>query len=296
MHRQWMGLGILALALGGAAHGQGPKGAPAAAPVGDEQELAVKQEQLIRLLRVSPTLTEVVERDPSLLANKDYVTRSNPELEQYLEAHPEIAKNPEFYLFSGLPAQRGRRSEALERKVWPEYSQPEYQASPEVEIAREIVPLVVFFCVLGALLWLIHLFVNNRSESRMFKIQMDAHERMMDRFGANSQELLQYMESAGKQSIEAPSMPARLRPDASVPNVVGRVLFSAQVGLILALLGIGLLFLHYHVRDAERGLLVAGIILLMPGVGFILSSAFTWTLAGRLGLLPEKPADSADAV
>jgi len=295
MHRQWVSGAMLALALGAAAHAQA-KGtaAPAAVAVSDEQELASRQAELIRLLRVSPTLTEVVARDPSLLSDKAYVTRENPELEQYLEAHPEIARNPDFYLFSGFPAQRGRRAEALQRQVWPEYSQPDYDRSPQREALHDIIPAGVFFSILGALLWLIHLFVTGRSESRLFKIQMDAHERMMDRFG-NSQELLQYMES-GKRTLEPPSIPAHLRSDASVPNVVGRVLFSMQVGVILALLGCGLLFLHHHVQDMHRGLLVAGIILLMPGVGFILSAAFTWTLASRLGLLPAKPAESADAL
>jgi len=31
-----------------------------------------------------------------------------------------------------------------------------------------------------------------------------------------------------------------------------------------------------------------GTLLLMPGIGFILSAGVTWVLAQRLGLLPEK--------
>jgi hypothetical protein len=39
-------------------------------------------------------------------------------------------------------------------------------------------------------------------------------------------------------------------------------------------------------------MLVFGIVVLMPGLGFIISAGITWILAARLGLIPEKPAAS----
>lgn len=76
--------------------------AQAAAPAGpvSDRDLANTQGELIKLLRLSPTLTTVVAHDPSLLANQDYVSRNNPQLAQFLAAHPEVARNPEFYLFT----------------------------------------------------------------------------------------------------------------------------------------------------------------------------------------------------
>jgi hypothetical protein len=35
-------------------------------------------------------------------------------------------------------------------------------------------------------------------------------------------------------------------------------------------------------------MLIVGTLLLMPGLGFILSAGVTWVLAKRLGLMPEK--------
>jgi len=96
--------------------------ATAAAPVSTEKDFAATQEQLIKLLRLSPTLTSVVAHDPSLLANQEYVSRNNPQLAQFLAAHPEIVRNPEFYLFTHLDGQGGRRDQALQREVWPEIS------------------------------------------------------------------------------------------------------------------------------------------------------------------------------
>ena len=59
-----------------------------------DQELQATQEQLLQLLRTSPTLTTVVARDPSLLSNQEYVSKNNPQLAQFLVQHPDIARNP----------------------------------------------------------------------------------------------------------------------------------------------------------------------------------------------------------
>jgi hypothetical protein len=52
-------------------------------PMHDEN-LAATREQLLNLLRISPKLTTVIVRDPSLLANQEYVSRNNPELNRSL--------------------------------------------------------------------------------------------------------------------------------------------------------------------------------------------------------------------
>jgi hypothetical protein len=55
---------------------------------------------------------------------------------------------------------------------------------------------------------------------------------------------------------------------------------------VLTLLGIGLLLLRHSVVEFAVPLLVVGIVVLMPGIGFILSACLTWMLASRLGLMP----------
>src|ERR1039457_2615162 len=60
----------------------------ATAPVPTEKDLAATRQELLKLLRMSPTLTTVVAHDPSLLANQDYVSRNNPQLAAFLASHP----------------------------------------------------------------------------------------------------------------------------------------------------------------------------------------------------------------
>src|SRR5581483_925062 len=168
-----------------------------------EQEIADTQAQLIKLLRMSPTLTSVVAHDPSLLSDQQYVQRNNPELAQFLTAHPDIAQNPDFYLFSQLNSRDGRRDRALERAVWPEFSGPMREESVAPRIVEPITAAVAFASFLFAMVWLVRLFVESRRWGQVFKQQNDVHARLIDKF-STSQELAAYMETeAGRRFLEA---------------------------------------------------------------------------------------------
>jgi hypothetical protein len=259
--------------------------------VPSQKELAATQEQLIKLLRLSPTLTEVISRDPSLLSNQDYVNRNNPELGQFLQIHPEVARNPSFYLFTGLNEEGGPPEDLLERKVWPEISAARRQDPMLRVVMNELGPFIVFVFILFALLWLIHVLLENRRWGRIFKLQTEAHGKLIDRFSTN-QELLVYMETeVGKRFLEAAPIPVDFVPDQKMPSAVARVLTPLQIGLVLSLLGVGLIALRHSIPDASAPLLVLGVVALMPGLGFILSAGITWALAGRLGLMPDNASE-----
>ena len=262
--------------------------APAATPVTTDHDLEATQAELIRLLRLSPTLTTVVEHDPSLVSNPDYVNRNNPQLGQFLVSHPEVARNPDYYLFTHLNTEGGR-DQALERAVWPEMNQPYHSSSAE-RIMSDLVPFLVFVGVLSALLWLVRQFFENRRWSRVFQMQADVHGKLIERFGAN-QEMLTYMGTdAGKRFLEAAPIAVGFEADQRMPNAVARVLTPLQIGIVLTLLGAGMLALRNSLGvDMTSPMLLMGTVVLMPGIGFIISAIVTWVLAARLGLMPEKP-------
>jgi hypothetical protein len=271
---------------------QTPRATPAARPTSDSQmsdkDVIALQDQLLQLVRISPTLAEVVARDPSLLSNAEYVNRNNPQLARFLQAHPEIAQNPDFYLFNNLHNKNEEPSETLERKLWPDMSGQ--RASDPRELDRELVqdgvPFLVFLCILSALLWLTHVLLENRRWNRIFKLQTDVHGRLIERFGT-SQEVLTYMSTdAGKRFLEATPIAVGFERQTPVPSPVARVLTPLQIGIVLTLLGIGLLSLRHSVTDGAGALLVIGTVVLMPGLGFIISAGITWVLARHLGLMP----------
>jgi len=257
------------------------------APVSDH-DLAVTQEQLIKLLRLSPTLTTVVAHDPSLLADQDYVSRNNPQLAQFLAQHPEVARNPDFYLFTHVHREDGSPDEALEREVWPGMV-PRNDGWSANDVIVPIASVLAFACFLAALVWLIRQFLENRRWGRIFKLQSEVHGRLIDKFGSN-QELSGYMETeAGKRFLEAAPIPVGFENEQRMPNAIARVLTPLQIGVVLVLLGIGFFLLRNVRVEMHEAMLVLGTIALMPGLGFIISAGITWVLADRLGLIPESP-------
>jgi len=289
-------LSILLLTISGMAQPRtatpAPSPAPAAsaAPAPNERDVAATQTELIRLLRLSPTLTTVVSHDPSLLSNTDYVAHNNPQLAAFLAAHPEVARNPEFYLFSHLKHEDGQPDEALERAVWPDVYRSQGQNSSFERMWGDIVPLIAFGFGLTAIFVLARMFVENRRWSRIFKLQSDVHGKLIDKFTSN-QELAAYMETdAGRKFLEAAPIPVGIEQDRRVPSAVARVLTPLQAGIVMVLLGIGLLSLRHAGPDMDTPMLFFGTVVLMPGIGFIISAGVSWLLAAKLGLMPAETA------
>jgi len=257
-------------------------------PISNE-DLAATREELFKLLRISPKLTGVVAYDPSLLGDQEYVSRNNPELAQFLQSHPEIVRNPDFYLFANFD-RSGRRSRelSLQRAVWPEMG---WREPSEIEYSMKvIIPFLIFVCVFGALLWILRVLLENRRWSRLFKAQTDIYNKLLDRFGSN-EELLAYVQgTAGKRFLESVSLPLNLQSHA---GPVGRILLPLQFGVVLTLAGLGLIWVRGNVPEVAAPLLIFGTLALMLGIGFVISAGLSFLLARHLDLLPQKPEGGA---
>jgi hypothetical protein len=280
---------VLLVLLLAAASAQTPRSAQPAAGANptqlSAQEVSALQDQLLQILRVTPTLAEVVARDPSLLSNNEYVSRNNPQLAHFLEAHPDVAHNPDFYLFNNLHGQNEPPSDVLERKLWPDMVHQQPRDSTMRDLISDGVPFLVFLCMLSALLWLTHVLLENRRWNRIFKLQTDVHNRLIERFGT-SQEVLTYMNTeSGKRFLEATPISTGIEHRQPMPSPVARVLTPLQIGIVMLLLGAGLISLR-NVAGSGNAFLILGMIVLMPGVGFIISAGVTWVLARHLGLMP----------
>lgn len=293
MHKQrlvamirWIGVVMTLVAALTAAQAQ-RSSTPAAAAQMSQKDIADLQDQLLQLLRVTPTLAEVVSRDPSLLGNTDYVNRYNPALGHFLQEHAEIAQNPDFYLFNNLHGQNEQPSETLERKLWPDVARRQQEDPPNRAFIEYGIPFLVFLCVLGALLWLIHVLLENRRWNRIFKLQSDVHGKLIERF-ATSQEVLTYMSTeAGKRFLEATPIAVGFERALPVPSPIARVLTPMQIGIVMVLLGAGLISLRHSIPDAASPLLALGTVVLMPGLGFIISAGITWWMSRHFGLMQD---------
>jgi len=268
----------------------GKASATAAKPAAtSEEDLAVTREQLFRLLRMSPKLTMVVARDPSLLGDEEYVSRNNPGLAQFLQAHQEVVRNPEFYLFANLMDGRGRNREfRLERAVWPEFNQGD-PGRDQANLAG-FAALMVFLCILGSLLWLTRVLLENRRWTKVFHQQNEAYNRLLEKFGS-SEDVLAYMRSdSGRRLLEFPAIPTGLGSGLGWNNPIARVLTPLQFGIVLTLVGLGFFLLKAR-GDIEGPLFMFGVLALAVGLGLIISAGISWAMARHLGLLHAKDAN-----
>ncbi|HEY6969929.1 MAG TPA: hypothetical protein VJA94_12035 [Candidatus Angelobacter sp.] len=249
----------------------------------DEDREAMR-DRLFKLLRLSPKLTAVLSRDPSLLADQEYVARNNPELAQFLQQHPEIVRNPEFYLYAN-GAGRGNPGMRLEEYVWPESYL--YRTSRAWDY---IIPFLVFVFILSALLWLFRVLLENRRWNRILKLQSDVHGKLLDKFGS-SQELLTYMNTeAGKRFLEAGPMPVAADLISAGRMSLSRILTPLQLGVVLFLIG-AVSFSLQSIPGGETAFHILAMLGLALGIGFIISAGLAYLMAKHLDLLPQRGAD-----
>jgi hypothetical protein len=275
-----------------------PNAAAAARPaavatpaVPSDDDLANTREQLVALLRMTPTLTQVLEIDPTLLTNQEYISTSNPQLAQFLAQHPEVVRNPDFYLFASFRTPSGRFINGLHRHVGDSRNdQRNDDADSRRRFLLNLAQVPAILTVFGMFVWLIRIFLENRRWARVFRMQSEVHSKLLDRFGS-SEELLQYMNTEpGKRFLEAAPIPMEFAPDQRLPGGLARVLGPLQIGVVLTLLGAGLLLLHRSrsLVEISSALLVFGMVALMPGIGFIISALISWRISAHLGLLPQR--------
>ena len=162
-------------------------------------------------------------------------------------------------------------------------------------IRRDIVPFSVFLVLTLLLAWILRLVLDNRRWYRMVRVQTDIHMKLLDRF-SSSQDMIAYMDSeAGRRFLESPRFDIQPAHPAMFPY--GRILWSAQVALIMSTLGAGMLFLRGRVpADGDVPLLVFGTLALMLGLGFLLSAAASYLLSKHFGLLEHSASASESNV
>jgi hypothetical protein len=146
-----------------------------------------------------------------------------------------------------------------------------------------------FIVLLSTIIWLIRTIIEHRRWNRLSKIQAEVHTKLMDRFSTND-ELLTYVQTpSGRRFLESgPSPLQEMAPVMSAP--FSRILWSVQLGSVLLVSGLGLLFLSGRaIQEAREFFYIAGCLATAIGTGFIVSAAAAYLLSRRLGLL-ERPA------
>jgi hypothetical protein len=279
-----------------AARGQEKAPAPAASAqpsqivLSQDEDARETRERLEELLRkLPPAVGRVLRADPSLMGNETYLS-TYPTLAAFLKQHPEIRNTPGFF-FENMGSYEfwnpspPETAEARAIRLWS-------------EIFQAITVASVFIGITIAVVWLIRTVVEQRRWYRTSKVHTEVHNKLLDRFTTN-EDLMAYIQTdAGRRFLESAPLSVE-----SAPRQVGapfsRILWSLQVGIVLATGALGLLFVSGRViEEIAQPLFAIGVLALTVGVGFMVSAAASLILSRRLGLFDPAtaargPADSA---
>jgi hypothetical protein len=256
--------------------------APAPFVVSDDADADQTRDRLNQLLeKYPPALGRVLKLDPSLLGNQAYLA-PYPALAAFLAQHQEIAHNPAYFL------------ERVSTSGYPSYSDPQQQRRENLSgLISGFFSFLVFLVVTGVLVWLIRLAVTHRRWNRLSKVQFEVHSKLLDRFSSND-ELLAYVQTpAGRKFLESAPIPLQ-EESPSMAAPFSRILWSVQAGVVLAIAGLGVLYVSSRfIDETAQFFMVVGVVTLALGAGFIVSAVAAYVLSRRLGLLDRPAAEHA---
>jgi hypothetical protein len=268
--------------------GPGPAGRPAPAElssasqppaqaIDEDVDAERTREALYSLLqRYPPSLGRVLKLDSSLLTNAGYLA-PYPGLATFLTQHPEIARNPAYFL------------ERINSSPFESFNDPVRRRREDLfNLLAGFVAFLVFLVVTSVVIWIIRMIIAQRRWNRVSKVQFDTHSKLLDRFTSN-EDLLAYIQTpAGKRFLESAPIPLEETPSISAP--FSRILWSVQAGVVLMIAGLGALYVSSRfIDEAAQFFMVIGVMTSALGGGFIISAIAAYILSRRLGLL-EPPA------
>jgi hypothetical protein len=243
---------------------------------GDANDTRQRLQQLLR--EHPPAVGEVLQRDPSLISRPDYLA-PYPVLAAFLQQHPEIARNPSYFLGRFDYYEPGPRNASLEM----------FQM-----ILGGIGVAAGVSALLGVFVWVVRSLIDHRRWLRLTRTQAEVHTKLLDRLTTN-EDLLSYIQSpAGRRFLE--SAPITLDQEPRMANApISRIIWSLQAGLVLAALGIGFWFVQMRnlSPDAAEGFFIIGVLAFSLGVGFTASAILAYVLSTRLGLVPRPKSTEA---
>jgi hypothetical protein len=245
----------------------------------EDPDVEQTREKFYELLeKHPPALGRVLKLDPTLMENEAYLA-PYPAVSAFLAQHPEVTRNPAYFLERINASGGGYPDQRTEQRR-------DFYGALGVTAA-----LLMALVVLGLLAWFVRLIVDHRRWNRLSKTQFEVHSKLLDRFSSN-EELLAYIQTpAGRKFLESAPIPL-YEGSAPMGAPFSRILWSVQAGVVLAIAGLGLLFLSTRlIEEPAQFCFVIGTVTLALGGGFIVSGATAYLLSRRLGLLDRPASD-----
>src|SRR5688572_16259444 len=238
-----------------------------------------------------PALGVVLKSDPTLMTNESYLA-TYPALSKYLNDHPDIARNPAYYL-DHVETMQMVDYRYGGRRVDGPMTAEEQMRLESMSVWRNTMDSFLFLLGFTAaalsLLWVVRYIVEHRRWLRATRIQSEVHNKLLERF-TSSTELAAYMESpAGAKFLSAAPLAMESASSRAPGAPFSRILWSAQAGVVLMAAGIGFLLIQRRMEYEVAQMLGAwGTLSMAIGAGFVISAAMSYVISSRMGLLGDR--------
>lgn len=246
------------------------------------QDVRETREQFKTLMSMHPpALGRVFKLDPTLMSNDAYLA-PYPSLAAFFKQHPEVARDPGYFL-DWVSVQQGEyRQEREAVRMWSNF--------------MEGLMVAFIMSIVGSfLVWLVKTVIEHRKWLRLTKTQTEVHSKLFDRLSSN-EDLLTYIQTpSGRRFLEGvgamPGVAAQPRP---LGAPVSRILWAVQVGIVIVAGALGTLFISGRViEEVAQPLFAIATIGISLGIGFVVSSAVAYALSRSMGLIETGPAAGA---
>jgi hypothetical protein len=237
----------------------------------DAEETRQQLDQLLR--QYPPSLAEVLRIDPSMLSNDTYLS-TYPALAAFLAQHPEVVHNPGYFVGTERVRSWNENTPQMEAiRMWQ-------------ELAQNISIVAVVLTITSAFVWIIRVLLDYRKWLRLTKTQTEVHTKLLDRFATND-DLLAYIQTpSGRRFLESAPIALESEPARTVSAPINRILWSVQVGIILAAGALGLMIVSgRQLPEIGQPMSALGSIGMALGGGFVVSALISYLLSKRLGLV-----------
>lgn len=255
---------------------------PAASVVVDGRDASETRNALMEVLkRYPPSLGRMLKQDPGLMQNTQYMA-AYPALTQFLQQHPDISRNP-FFFFEKI------RSESSNDWLYTEEGQRQQAINAWRNIIEGFTFLLGFLSVVAGIIWIVKSIIEHRRWGRMAKVQAEVHNKLIDRLASND-EMLTYIQSPAGTGFLKSGPASMTEGPRSIHAPFNRILWSAQAGVVLLALGMGLRWVTVTApNEVVEMLHFFGIIAQALGLGFIVSGGLSYLLSRRMGLIAPAP-------
>jgi hypothetical protein len=227
---------------------------------GDREETSADFSAIVN--RHPDKLERLLATEPTLLLNDPFLA-GYPDLAAFVAQHPQIRRNPHYYT-------RNFQSAVIHRD------------DPAGDAVEAMIIMATFGLIAFALAWLVRTIIEQKRWNRLSRQQTEVHNKILDRF-SSSEELLAYIKTpAGSKYLESAPIPLHAER-APQTSPYSRVLWSIQIGVIIAAGGLGMLIVGaWNPGNAGSGFLALGAIASCVGAGFVVSALISLFLSRRL--------------